>query len=68
MIEIWVTVQQKKVLDKYFEGTPLTDIAVDLNISYSRVIQILNNILIKTKLQTRKELLIKRYEICYNLK
>ena len=67
MIEINVTPQQKKALDKFFEGMPLTEIAFELNVSYSRIIQILNTILIKTKLQTRKELLIKRNEICYNL-
>lgn len=68
MIEIRVTQRQKEVLDKFFEGKPLTEIANDLNLSYSGVILILNAILIKTKSGTRRELLARKGEIIYNLK
>lgn len=68
MIEIWVTQRQKEVLDKFFEGKPLTEIAFELNLSYSGIILILNAILIKTKSGTRRELLARKSEIIYRLK
>ena len=67
MIEITVTPQQKETLDRFFKGLPLTEIAFELNLSYSRIIQILNAILIKTKSNTRRELLTKKNEIIYKL-
>lgn len=65
MVIITVTEQQKKTLDLLYEGKSYQDIALALGVSYSRIINILNNILIKTKLSSRKELLLMKNKIKY---
>ena len=65
MIEIIVTPQQAKALDYFFEGLTLADVALKLEVSYSRVINILNAILVKTRLTSRKELLLNKDKIHY---
>ena len=67
MIQITVTPQQKETLDRFFKGMPLTEIAFEMNLSYSRIIQILNVILIKTKTTTRRKLLTRKDEIIYDI-
>ena len=67
MIIITVTEQQKKTLDLLYEGKSYQDIALALGVSYSRIINILNNILIKTKLSSRKELLLIKNKIKYTI-
>lgn len=67
MIEITVTPQQGRALDCFFEGKTLTDTALVLAVSYSRVINILNAILVKTKLSSRKELLLNKDNIHYEI-
>ena len=67
MIIITVTEQQKKTLDLLYEGKSYQDIALALGVSYSRIINILNNILIKTKLSSRKELLLMKNKIKYTV-
>lgn len=67
MIEITVTLQQARALDAFFEGKTLADIALSLGVSYSRIINILNAILVKTKLSSRKELLLNKDKIQYTI-
>ena len=54
---ITLTQQQAKTLDLFLEGMSLTEISLTLGVSYSRVINILNDLLIKTGYKSRKELL-----------
>ena len=67
MIEITVTQQQATALDYFFQGNTLADVALKLEVSYSRVINILNTILIKTRLSSRKELLLNKENIHYTI-
>lgn len=61
--------QQIKTLDLFSkEGLNMKDIATHLGVSYSRVINILNEILVKTGYKTRKELLINANNLEYSLK
>lgn len=57
MIEL--TEQQSQTLNLFVEGMSMKEIALHLGVSYSRVINILNSILIKTGSKSRKELLSK---------
>jgi len=66
-INIKVTPQQKKALDLFYEGKNYQEIALALDVSYSRIINILNNILVKTKLSSRKELLLAKNELNYTV-
>ena len=54
---IKLTVQQEKALKLLGDGKNYKEIALTLNVSYSRVINILNDLLIKTGLKSRKELI-----------
>ena len=67
MIEIIITPQQAKALGYFFEGLTLADVALKLEVSYSRVINILNAILVKTRLTSRKELLLNKDKIHYSI-
>ena len=67
MITITVTPQQKRALDLFYEGKTYQEIALALGVSYSRIINILNNILVKTKTSSRKELLLLKDQITYNI-
>lgn len=67
MIEIIVTPQQGRALDYFFAGDSLADVALKLGVSYSRVINILNAILVKTKLSSRKEILLNKDKIHYQI-
>ena len=67
MIEL--SEQQIKTLELFAkDGINMKDISTRLGISYSRVINILNEILIKTGYKTRKELLINSNNVEYCLK
>lgn len=67
MIEL--SEQQIKTLELFAkDGINMKDISTRLGISYSRVINILNEILIKTGYKTRKELLINSNKVEYCLK
>lgn len=57
MIEL--TEQQSQTLNLFVDGKTMKEIALYLGVSYSRVINILNSILIKTGSKSRKELLSK---------
>ena len=54
---IKLTEQQEKVLTYLGEGKSYKEMALSLNVSYSRVINILNDLLIKTGLKSKRELL-----------
>ena len=54
---IKLTEQQEKVLTYVGEGKSYKEMALSLNVSYSRVINILNDLLIKTGLKSKRELL-----------
>ena len=54
---IKLTGQQEKALKLLGDGKNYKEIALTLNVSYSRVINILNDLLIKTGLKSRKELI-----------
>lgn len=66
-MNITVTPQQKRALDLFFEGKTYQEIALALGVSYSRIINILNNILVKVKLSSRKELLLNKDKITYEI-
>lgn len=68
MIKIFVTPQQKHALDLLYMGKSYRQIADVLHVSYSRVIQIFNTLLLKTKLSSRKELILEKNKIKYELK
>lgn len=53
---IILTAQEDKALRLLAEGITLKDIATKLSVSYSRVITIFNQILIKAGLQTKNQL------------
>lgn len=50
--------KQKRTLELFLEGNSLKSIALTLGVSYSRVVTLLNEVLIKTGYKSRKELLI----------
>lgn len=54
---IKLTEQQERALNLLGEGKNYKEIALTLGVSYSRVINILNDLLIKTGFRSRKELL-----------
>lgn len=54
---IKITEQQKKVLTMFAQGKTMKEIALALDVSYSRVINILNELLIKTGFKSKRELL-----------
>lgn len=55
MIEL--SPQQYKTLDLFLQGLTIKEVALNLGVSYSRAINILNEILVKTGWKSRKELL-----------
>lgn len=70
-MEIEVTEMQYKAVKLYLDSEHpknMKEIALELGVSYSRVINILNNLLIKTRSATKKELLIKAKDIKWVLK
>ena len=66
-MNITVTPQQKRALVLFFEGKTYQEIALALGVSYSRVINILNNILVKVKLSSRKELLLNKDKFIFEI-
>lgn len=56
-MNVTLTAQQKKALDLFVTGMSLKELSLNLGVSYSRVINILNDILVKTGYKSRKELL-----------
>ena len=54
---IKLTEQQERVLKYLGDGKNYREIALSLDVSYSRVINILNDLLIKTGFRSRKELI-----------
>jgi len=50
--------KQHRSLELLLEGNSLKSIALTLGVSYSRVVTLLNEVLIKTGYKSRKELLI----------
>lgn len=54
---IKLTKQQERVLKYLGSGRNYKEIALSLDVSYSRVINILNELLIKTGFRSRKELM-----------
>lgn len=57
MAEIKLTKQQERALNLLGDGRNYKEIALTLNVSYSRVINILNEILLKTGLKSKRELI-----------
>lgn len=57
MAEIKLTEQQERALNLLGDGRNYKEIALTLNVSYSRVINILNEILLKTGLKSKRELI-----------
>jgi len=66
--KVELTSIQAKVLEMLLSGINMREISQTLNISYNRVINIANSILIKTRMQSRKELLINGKNIEYTVK
>lgn len=52
-----ITNQQARALNLLGEGKNYKEIALTLGVSYSRVINVLNELLIKTGFKSRKELM-----------
>lgn len=59
MTTLYLTEQQNKFLQALLEGKTMKQISTMLGVSYSRVIQILNIMLLKTNCKSRTELLVK---------
>jgi len=57
MDKIILSARQGEALKLLAEGKSIADISLELGVSYSRAINILNEILIKSGLKSRKELL-----------
>lgn len=68
MEEVTVTKLQLDVVNAYMEGQSMKEIALAVGVSYSRVINIFNAILIKARCATKKELLLKAKDIKWVLK
>lgn len=66
MIEL--SKQQARTLELFLEGKTMREMALSLGVSYSRVMNILNEILIKTGIKSRKELLIEGKAIEFEVK
>lgn len=66
MIEL--SKQQARTLELFLDGKTMREIALSLGVSYSRVMNILNEILIKTGIKSRKELLIEGKTIEFEVK
>ena len=66
MIEL--SQQQANTLELFLEGKSMKQMALTLGVSYSRIVNLLNEVLIKTGTKSRKELLIHGNEIEYVVK
>mgnify|MGYP006057245617 CR=1 FL=1 len=64
-----LTQQQARVFDLFVkQRNNMKEIALTLGVSYSRIINILNEILIKTGFKSRNELLIKGVDLEFEVK
>ena len=62
---IQLTLQQGKVFELFAQGKTMREIALTIGVSYSRIVNILNEILIKSGYKNRRELLINAKSIEY---
>ena len=60
---IYLTAQQAKVFELFVAGRNMKEIAMAIGVSYSRVVNILNEIVIKCGYTSRRELLINAKDI-----
>lgn len=60
--------QQARALEFFLDGKSMREISLLLGVSYSRTINILNEILIKTGIKSRKELLIEGKSMEFEVK
>lgn len=67
MADIKLTQQQATALDLLGEGKNYKEIALTLNVSYSRVINILNEILLKTGFKSKRELIVNAKTLEYDV-
>ena len=67
MADIKLTEQQAKALNFLGDGYNYKRIALALNVSYSRVINILNDLLLKTGLKSKRELIANAKIIEYDI-
>lgn len=65
---IYLTQQQDKVLKSFLRGLNMKELALEQSVSYSRIINILNEILLKSGIKSRKELLINGHKLDYMVK
>lgn len=62
---IQLTLQQGKVFELFAQGKTMREIALTIGVSYSRIVNILNEILIKSGYKNRRELLINAKSLEY---
>ncbi|MBQ6907793.1 MAG: hypothetical protein IJQ28_05390 [Clostridia bacterium] len=62
---IQLTLQQGKVFELFAQGKTMREIALTIGVSYSRIVNILNEILVKSGYKNRRELLINAKSLEY---
>lgn len=65
---ITLSQQQYKAVKNLEKGLSLKDIALAMNVSYTRVIALLNEVLIKTGMKSRKELILNVKSLEFEIK
>lgn len=65
---ITLSQQQYKAVKNLEKGLSLKDIALTMNVSYTRVIALLNEVLIKTGMKSRKELILNVKSLEFEIK
>lgn len=67
-MKVIVTEIQGKAASLYIAGLNMREIALELGVSYSRVVQIINAILIKTRSASKREFLLNAKDIEWVIK
>ena len=68
MTAIEISEKQAAALELFLAGKNMREIALTLGVSYSRIITLLNELLVKTGLKSRKELLLQGKNFNFNIK
>ena len=67
MEAIKISPKQAAALELFLAGKSMREISLTLSVSYSRVISLLNELLVKTGLKTRKELLLQGKDFTFEV-